>query len=1265
MRSAFGALSFLIAGALLYAVLPGAAQERDTDGDGMPDALEERLGTDPAAPERLVLLYDDKAQGAGDHDISSKRRLAPDITKVYTCNVAGDRYLWKIEFADEYLGDGSIFHLYTDLDNNLETGRQDKESVRGTDVMYSFVDGRSDPRINNATARAPGAAPIRGVVAGNAIYVCDDVRLNQEAGQTNYRIRLLSHRADDTSDSDNTSEWLVVKVPGDTVKPKPPLPLPVRRNFEMLPASQELIYELWQDDKTVRLPIEQVTVTGFIVHTNRELEGKGDAGEKASFPAPKGGKYYFAFVIDERPGRLAGLELLVNGKSVGEAAGSGEAGRFLLFTSEPISLQPGDAISLVNAKHGGASRFGEWMLLTSKPTRPALRVRHVERYMLPNEPGERPDRIMIAWTTNRPAECSLHYQIAGPEAYFEEGTLEEGAGRVNNHAIVLPESLRASRYRFRIDAAEPAGAHYEAQTASSEPFEVAMRSRGLTELEPTRGSVSLYVAEETAAPRRAWPVASGVPFPQGALADGGRCRLVDGNGRDVPAQFEPLAYWPDGSVQWLLVAFTADTRAGGETKYVLQYNVPPRETHTPLRVEQTDAGVIVDTGAARFTIARNGFAPFRDVRVGDRLITSGDGGGFELTNADGKRFRTDLAAPEEVVVEAAGPVRATVKVTGRFAAEDGSTYMRYLCRLHFYAGRAWARVVFSVDNDVLKPRMNLIGDARLRLPTDLAGGRCIIGGDDGTATTAAIKAPIRLLQDYDDRYRVTSAAAPVQGKRAPGFVAATGSAGAVLVAVRDFWQLYPKGLVVSPEGIDIELLPELPEDQYSSAEDQELLTRLYFWCDRGKYKLASGVRITTELLVDFAPPAGAEAQEAAHFQHPLFAACTPDWYCKTGVFGSMVPRRRGAFDVYEEGLDKAFADFLERRESVREYGFMNYGDWFGERTWNWGNIEYDTQYGLAINFARTGDLRMLRRAEEAEWHNGDVDTVHYHAAENQVGSVHVHCLGHTGGYFPEGWKEMSSGFVRGSTGHGHTWAEGHFALGMLTGERRYLETGNLIANQIARYRTTRFDFNSERDCGWPLIACLGAYRFTGNPFYLNAARIMVERALQKQRPETGQWGHYIGECRRYGHFPPHWGTKPFMTGVLLHGLRTYDLIEPSEAVKETIRRNCDFLWDKCYIKKDQGFIYAQCAQYWDSGSTWTISLVGDGLAYGVRLDPERGHEGLLREAAAAHFHRSPVGSFGKSFTQGTCFMPALLYDLTQLGITKIPAPPTPPEQDKP
>ena len=126
-----------------------------------------------------------------------------------------------------------------------------------------------------------------------------------------------------------------------------------------------------------------------------------------------------------------------------------------------------------------------------------------------------------------------------------------------------------------------------------------------------------------------------------------------------------------------------------------------------------------------------------------------------------------------------------------------------------------------------------------------------------------------------------------------------------------------------------------------------------------------------------------------------------------------------------------------------------------------------------------------------------------------------------------------------------------------------------------------------------------------------------------------------------------------MTGVLLHGLRMYDQAQPREDVRQALRANCDFLWRETYIPQDRGFIYAQCSQFWNKGSTWTISLVGDGLAYGCRLDPERAHLEELKTAVAANFHTAPVGRFGKSFSQGTCFYPYLLHDLKQLGLTNL------------
>jgi len=449
----------------------------------------------------------------------------------------------------------------------------------------------------------------------------------------------------------------------------------------------------------------------------------------------------------------------------------------------------------------------------------------------------------------------------------------------------------------------------------------------------------------------------------------------------------------------------------------------------------------------------------------------------------------------------------------------------------------------------------------------------------------------------------------------------------------------------------VNILPRLPEDQYRGADDQQLVDRLYYWCDKGRYKLATGVRFTTELFLDFEPGA-APSTVNERVQHPLFAACSPEHYCGSGVAGPLTPRRANAFRQYEENLDRAFQWFLARRDEMREYGFLNFGDWYGESKWNWGNAEYDTQHALALNFMRTGNLDMLWRAEEAEQHNADVDTIHHERMQSAVGRVHMHCLGHTGGYFDADWKEMGASSADGACSVGHTWARGHFLLWALTGEPRYRETGELVAGFLSTQVTGDAAIGRSRSGGWALIATTGAYQATGDPFHLNAARIFVRRILEKQRP-NGQWGHFIDECRR--HKPRHWGCKPFMTGVILHGLSMYDRLEPTPAVQDAIVRGARYLWENTYVAKDRGFIYAECTSFADRGGAWTISLNGDGLARACALDPGRAWQDRLIEACRQNMHHAGVDSFGKGLTQGACFMPYMLKELTDLGITSLPA----------
>ncbi|MFQ6096081.1 MAG: hypothetical protein ACE5O2_00010 [Armatimonadota bacterium] len=1262
----------LTGGPLLLASHAAIAQ--DADGDGIPDEVERRIGTDPARGERFEIIFDDKAQGKGDTTISRGRRLAPDILDLSVANVAGNRYVWRIRFAADFASEGTVLILYVDADGDRGTGRQDKEGVRGTDIMYNVVNGRGGIQVHTNGIRERPELPPRWAIVADAVYFSDDLHLAQAGGRTQYRAYVLCHRQDPTSDSDVTP-WTVVRCAGDSERLKPPLPFPENEGFAALPAWHELTYALKTAPGAVRLPLEGADLKGFVLQGDGDILAGAEEGASATLTVARTGRYYLAFELYDQPGAVEGIEVSRNGERIGTAAGFSPVRRRILFhTTRAIDVKKGDALQLRLAHATTNARLGGVLLLKKEPEPPALRIEHAATYLPIPDPGEEPV-VAICWTTNRPAHGSVTLEVGG-----ERFVVEEGRGTVNNHRVFLRQRLEAAgadgekrtldlaglmrgeSYEVRIQAWEEPDPQrlFPPQRAESEPIRVTGRRPQPKRAKPQR--VELTVSEPTSVARKAWPVTSGVPLPQGALDDATRVQIIGPDGSPVLAQSRALAYWPDGSVKWLLADFAADTRADDVTTYVLRLGVEPAGLTGPLTVSDAAETVTITTGPMQVAIPKARFSPLEDVRIdanrdgrfddSERVTAPPAPAFLVVREGDGTTLTTRVLPPDRLVVEDAGPVRCTVLIRGPLGAPDGRRRLRYVARLHFYVGQPWVRIIISLDNDILSPRMSNFTDAILRLNAPLAGTTC----DFGVRRTFKIQqAPLRLLQDYDNRFLMPGL--KVAGKRAPGY-AYVARQPALLAFVRDFWRLYPKGFRVDGKGISVELLPELPVSQYDNERDRKLLERVYYWCDGGKYRLSSGVRVTTEVWLDFSAPSSSEpaAAEADWFQHRLFAAASPRHYCDSGAFGDLMPQRKGVFDVWNAQLAKAFQGFMKRRESVREYGFMNYGDWFGERTWNWGNMEYDTPWTLALQFVRSADLGFLWAGEPAARHSGDIDTIHDDARESNVGRVHVHCMGHTGGYFPAGYRDMGRGFTDGTCTISHTWDQGLFTYYMLTGDRGHLENARLVADQIAAYSTTNYDFRSERDCGWGLIAMMSAYRYTGDPFYLNAAHIMAATAVYKQQPDRGRWGHFIGECK---HTPRHWGAKPFMTGILLKGLKLYDREAPSEHVKQAIIRCCDFLWRECWREKDLGFIYAQCSTFEDKGGPWTWTLVGEGLVYGYELRPTREHKELIVKAIQGNLYRAPCGSFGKSFTQGTIQWPYIMTALARHGIQSVEPLPEP------
>ncbi len=921
---------------------------------------------------------------------------------------------------------------------------------------------------------------------------------------------------------------------------------------------------------------------------------------------PRAGTFYPGFLFYDTSGDER-FRISIDGVERGVAVADEDDNRDrLFFLTEPYRFHGGEQIELQALTTDGVYHTEDLILLREKPPLRKRQFSISNLSALADVHGQNAE-AELAWVTSWPAACRVEW---GAQGVQQTSVLDEETA-FSNHRASLHSLKPGETYRFRVSAKTPGGA-----VVASEWQNFSVQPPVSVEGSVKSATLPLAVRNPQQNGRTGvFPVTSGIPFPQGTLGSDTHVRLLDSHHREVPLQTETLARWKDGTAKWVLLDFQGE--APHDSTYTLEYGSDVRRQRfpSPLKVVETGDRINVETGPLRFTISKRRFGlPDALWSDGERVVSPDQPGVVTLIGEDGTRYLS-LGAPDAVKVEEAGPLRAVVWVRGSYRAADGRTLLRYSVRIHAYAGKRFLRVQHTYENNNELSEFTSIRSMTFRLPVESTSAadarRWALGGDGEMSGTFDGAAETALRQHTDDKYVLSQPAGKraADGKRAAGWMDWSDPAHRVTLAVRDFWQTYPKDLAVTAGALEVGLCPKLGKDEYTSASGTVDEHRLYYYLQNGSYKLRQGVSQTQDIWLEFSGERPVHPAAVRTQREPLLAIANPEWYAGSHALGRLATGNGSMVTRYDSAFSRAFSIYLDDREYLRSYGMLNFGDWWGERGIDWGNSEYDTQNSFFLQFVRTGDSRYFKAGEEMEWHNRDVDTIHSHSDRSRIGGVYHHSVGHTGGYYEKS-PPPGTGIVKGILTVDHVFVQGHLAYYFLTGDRRSLETARLIGDRYDAYDTRNYDFNNCRNAGWHLILTMALYNATGDRYYLNAANIIVERVLERQTPDGG-WDFYR-ICLHPD--PVHFGNFGFTVGVMLTGLRDYYEATGDERVAREIVRGAYFFVNKLWLPDSGTFKYTSCPIPSDTRPMLTFVLL-DGIAFAHRQTKDPALKQVLLKAA--------------------------------------------------
>ncbi|MCZ7646083.1 MAG: hypothetical protein M5U26_12480 [Planctomycetota bacterium] len=659
------------------------------------------------------------------------------------------------------------------------------------------------------------------------------------------------------------------------------------------------------------------------------------------------------------------------------------------------------------------------------------------------------------------------------------------------------------------------------------------------------------------------PVRGGVPFPKGALDSAEHVRLLAG-GKELPAQVSKAAVWPDGSVKWVLVDAVVDTGAVKDLTLEFGAGISRAAVNDGLTAQADGDGAAVEGPGLRARAGKASGAVLDELTLGGKPLftpqqplklvldtariengTAQGGSAFPagtyLSRDEKAGLDRGQVALDEIAVEEAGPIRATLRLRGKvklahFGAtlpakikeREGAGELPFSLRLSFFRG---APIVYGQHQIVFsgEPDCDFIARWGLELP-----------GQGAANGTLVLEPGLELNGSGEDWKPAAEASRLCFAPLKSG-----------LALIRDGWQERPCGVVSKGGAAFVEFWPEA-----AGLWDLRRYAREWAVGESGNMRkpedmkryaalAARGIAKSHRFVLDFGGKA--ELSKAKALAGRAVLVAPPGWYGASEALGPLAPEQTAGAHAKLDAATRRELDFhLYCQDLYRWHGKLTYGYWqsrFGEThrhdrwdddygRWGWALNDGAGRIGhiLMLAYLRTGERRYLEAGDAFNRVCFDTNMVHTRLHyENTEGLWTATGCSHRHNVQPFGCPYIG---MRGS------YPVGQRMLHLLTGDGVIADGLEIVADASFRYvngEGSRLCNSGGSDGqGSASNALLWKHETTGERKYLDACRkILDQSGLVPPAPGKGLgYGPSFGLFNAAGEYADLSGDEGFRKRVI-------------------------------------------------------------------------------------------------------------------------------------